>query len=206
MTYVNPEGASRYPVYLRVLRKLQAKHVKIVFSKELSELTQVASSTIRRDFYNLGCRGKKGHGYYVDQLIRELSQHLQADRQEPIILVGVGPLAKVYANYNTWKNVSGRIVCAFGEEIGKVRGFSVPVYQIEELAEKKPEGCRIAVLCTYKNTQEIVNRLVDNGITGIINYSDEPFKVNRRDVIVTNVDIASNIQNVIVQLNNKEQS
>ena len=61
--------AKRLPLYLRYLNMLQDSGVTRIKSKEFSELTQVPSATIRRDFSHLGELGRSGYGYDVAYLI-----------------------------------------------------------------------------------------------------------------------------------------
>ncbi|MBR2792996.1 MAG: redox-sensing transcriptional repressor Rex, partial [Erysipelotrichaceae bacterium] len=60
----------RYPIYLKALRKLHSQNVNRVMSSELSELVNIAATTIRRDLSFIGCLGKQGYGYDVEKLIQ----------------------------------------------------------------------------------------------------------------------------------------
>mgnify|MGYP000467762588 CR=1 FL=1 len=72
-------------------------------------------------------------------------------------------------NYNKWDYVVGEIECAFDIDKAKCgTQFGVEVYSMDLLEEKIPKGCRIAILTISHNVQETVDRLVDCGITGIV--------------------------------------
>lgn len=199
---MNEASAKRYPIYLRILRNLYDKGIRYTQSKDLSELTNIESSIIRRDFSKFGKLGKKGKGYSIKNLITAISKQLDADSQkEELVIVGAGStLGKAFSNYNKWNNISGKVICGF--ETYTVKDSKIPVYDLKDFKLKKPENCKIAIVCTYKHTQNIVNMLVSNGITGIINYSSEPFTVPNT-VIVINSDLSSNIQQMIVRLNHE---
>ena len=99
------------------------------------------------DFSFLGSLGKQGYGYDVDRLIEIFNEQLGMGFDEKIILVGAGNLGKALMNYNRWNHVVGEIVCAFDirpESVGKT---PIPVYHVDEMKDKIPEGCRIAILC-----------------------------------------------------------
>ena len=70
---------SRYPVYLKALRKMQHEGKENCLSSELSELTGILDTTIRRDFTYLSKTnnfGQRGKGYDVKHLIDVLSEVL----------------------------------------------------------------------------------------------------------------------------------
>ncbi|MEG2836438.1 redox-sensing transcriptional repressor Rex, partial [Anaerorhabdus sp.] len=167
----------RYPIYLKALRKLQDDGIQRIMSKDLAAKVAIKSTTIRRDFSFLGNLGKQGFGYDVSNLIQIFSDELGLGFDEKIILVGAGNLGKALLNYNRWNNVVGEIVCAFDMNPNSVTGASVPVYDMNELKDKLPEGCRIAILCISKNIQETVDLLISYGITGIVDFTHEHFQV-----------------------------
>ena len=171
----------RYPVYLKALRRLKAEGVTRVMSKTLADYVSIESTTIRRDFSFLGNLGKQGYGYDVNDLIQIFSDQLGVNFDEKIILIGAGNLGKALLNYNNWNHVVGEIVCAFDIEPEKITGASVPVYGLNELPEKIPSGCRIALLC-------IVSFAVDH-------FSVPP------GVYVKQVDVVSSIQELVFETN-----
>lgn len=190
----------RYPVYLKALRRLKAEGVTRVMSKTLADYVSIESTTIRRDFSFLGNLGKQGYGYDVNDLIQIFSDQLGVNFDEKIILIGAGNLGKALLNYNNWNHVVGEIVCAFDIEPEKITGASVPVYGLNELPEKIPSGCRIALLCISKETQETVDLLVKNGIRGIVSFAVDHFSVPP-GVYVKQVDVVSSIQELVFETN-----
>ena len=190
----------RYPVYLKALRKLRAEGVKRIMSRELGDYVSIEPTTIRRDFSFLGNLGKQGYGYNVDDLIEIFSEQLGVNFDEKIVLIGAGNLGKALMNYNNWNHVVGEIVCAFDIDPEKAKDSRVPVYPIEELAERIPQGCRIAILTITGNIQETVDLLVSNGISGIVSFAAEHFSVPQ-NVYVKNVDVVSSIQELVFEAN-----
>lgn len=190
----------RYPVYLKALRKLKAEGVTKIMSKQLSEYVSIESTTIRRDFSFLGSLGKQGYGYDVEDLIRIFSDELGVNFDEKIVLIGAGNLGKALLNYNKWNHVVGEIVCAFDLYPEKVKGASVPVYNLNEVKEKMPKGCRIAILCISQDVQSTVDLLVESGIKGFVSFSVEHFSVPQ-GVYVKSVDVVSSIQELVFETN-----
>lgn len=191
----------RYPVYLKALRKLSNSGVERIMSKELSEFVNIESTTIRRDFSFLGNLGKQGYGYDVSKLIEIFSQELGLEFDEKIILVGAGNLGRALMKYNKWNHVVGEITCAFdlSQDRQGVR-FGIPVYDLKDLEEKIPEGCRIAILAASTDIQNTVNRLIACGIIGIVDFTHEHIQVPK-GVAIKNIDVVSSIQELVLETN-----
>lgn len=194
----------RYPVYLKALRRLQKNGVKRIMSRELSSFVDIEPTTIRRDFSFLGNLGKQGYGYDVDRLIEIFNSELGVDFDEKIILVGAGNLGRALLNYNKWDYVVGEVACAFDidpEKQGEV--FGVKVWPMDELEEHIPEGCRIAILTISHDVQETIDRLVANGITGIVDFTHQHFKAPH-GVVIKSIDVVSSIQELVFITNSMD--
>ena len=203
MKTVSKATMQRYPVYLKALRKLSDEGIKKIMSSQLSEYVDIKSTTIRRDFSLIGQLGKQGYGYDVDELIQIFSNQLGEKYDEKMILIGVGRLGTAILNYNNWNHVAGEIVCAFDiipEKRSKEPKVNVPVYHIDELEKRMPEGCEIAILCIPSGTQEIVDRLHNLGIKGIVDFTREHF-ILPEGMIKRDVDVVSTIQEVVFAVN-----
>lgn len=203
MNEISKVTLRRYPVYLKALRKLSEDGVKRIMSSELSEYVDIKSTTIRRDFSLIGQLGKQGYGYDVEELIKIFAKELGENYEEKMILIGVGRLGTAILNYNNWNHVAGEIVCAFDlkpEKRSKEPKVNVPVYHIDELKERIPEGCEIAILCIPSGAQEIVNQLHDLGIKGVVNFTREHF-VLPEGMIKRDVDVVSTIQELVFEVN-----
>ena len=168
----------RYPVYLKALRKLQKNGVERIMSKELSSFVDIEPTTIRRDFSFLGNLGKQGYGYDVDKLIEIFNSQLGVDFDE--------------------------IACAFDVDPAKCgTQFGVEVYPMSELDTKIPEGCRIAILTISHDVQETVDKLVQCGINGIVDFTHQHFLVPK-GVVIKSIDVVSSIQELVFITNSLE--
>lgn len=190
----------RYPVYLKALRKIKAEGATKIMSRQLADYVSIESTTIRRDFSFLGSLGKQGYGYNVDDLIQKFSNELGVNFDEKIILIGAGNLGRAILNYNKWNHVVGEIVCAFDIHPESVQGASVPVYHLNEISEKLPSGCRIAILCISQDVQETVDLLIKQGIKGFVSFVVDHFHVPQ-GVYVKQVDVVSSIQELVFETN-----
>ncbi len=195
----------RYPVYLKALRRLQNNGVSRVMSKELAELVNVEPTTIRRDFSFLGNLGKQGYGYNVEDLIDIFNRQLGMDFDEKIILIGAGNLGRALMHYNNWDFVVGEIVCAFDADTTKCGNqFGIDIYSMDDIQTKMPENCHIAILTISQDVQKTVDILVENGITGIVDFTHQHF-VAPKDVVIKVVDVVSSIQELVFESNSKNR-
>lgn len=195
---------SRYPIYLKALRKMRHQGKSVFLSSELYEETGIPDTTIRRDFTYLSegstNLGRRGRGYDVEKLIESFNEVLGLKSSEPIILIGVGNLGKAILKYNSWSYTVGKIVCAFDKDVNKADDqLPIPVHTIESLPEKIPEGCKIAILAISQNVQETVDHLISLGIKGIVDFTHEHFTVPA-GVEVQNVDVVVAMQELVIKM------
>ena len=200
MKKISKATLQRYPIYLKALRKIQADGVDKIMSSELANYVDIKSTTIRRDFSLIGSLGKQGYGYDVSKLIEIFSNELGANYNEKIILIGCGNFGKTILNYNHWDDVVGKIVCAFDKYPEKIQNVNVPVYDVKDLKEKLPEGCRIAILTISGEVQETVDKLAEVGIKGIVDMTHQHFIVPE-GMTVKYVDVVSMIQELVFSTN-----
>lgn len=192
----------RYPIYLKALRKLASNNRDRVLSSELSDLVNIASTTIRRDLSFIGCLGKQGYGYDVEKLIKTFNEVLGTGFDEKIVLIGVGNLGQALLNYNRWAYVVGEIVMAFDirEELIGTKVKDIPVYDIAELETRIPKDCRIAIVAISSDAQEVVERLHKCGVIGLIDFTHTHIQTPKGMIIKT-VDIVTNIQELVFETN-----
>lgn len=192
--------AKRLPLYLRYLNMLQDAGVTRIKSKEFSEVTQVPSATIRRDFSHLGELGRSGYGYDVAYLIEVFNQILDTNEEKRIALVGFGNLGKALANNNFRRNSNLNIIAIFDNNpdlIGKeVDGHLV--YPMSDFQEKVTEmGITVAISTVPSQFSQIaVDQIVAAGITAILNFAPDRVDVPN-DVHVQYIDLTTELQTLI---------
>lgn len=190
--------AKRLPLYYRFLNNLQQQGKSRVSSKELSEAVQVDSATIRRDFSYFGALGKKGYGYNVEYLLGFFRKTLDHDELTEVALIGVGNLGTAFLNYNFTKNNNTKIVMAFDadEEKAGTDVDGVTIHHIDEL-EEKLKDIKVAILTLPASEAEnVTKRLVDQGITGILNFT--PARINVPEhVRVHHIDLAIELESLV---------
>lgn len=192
--------AKRLPLYLRTFKMLKEGERDRISSAELSELIQVDSATIRRDFSYFGTLGRRGYGYDVDSMHEFFSGLLKQDTLINIVIVGIGNLggALLKQNFNTDNNV--RVTAGFDVDEALVETVfnGVPIYDMSEMKERLEfMKVKVAILTVPTNqAQEATNLLVDAGVKGILNFTQTRVDVPD-DVRVHTVDLSNELQTLI---------
>ncbi|HLS59851.1 MAG TPA: redox-sensing transcriptional repressor Rex [Virgibacillus sp.] len=189
--------AKRLPLYYRFLTNLNHQGKARVSSHELSKAVKVDSATIRRDFSYFGALGKKGYGYNVEYLLGFFRKTLDQDELTEVALIGVGNLGTAFLHYNFVRNNNTKIVLAFDSDPKKVGTHieGVPIYHIDELAEKLSD-VRVAILTVPdREAQDITEKLVRTGIEGILNFTPARITVPDR-IRVHHIDLAIELQSL----------
>lgn len=203
-TKISKATMSRFPIYLKALRNMQHSGRETFLSSELSEITGILDTTIRRDFSFLTDKetlGKRGIGYDTKDIINILNNVLGLGLDEPIIIIGVGNLGSAILKYNRWQYTVGKIVCGYDQDHNKVgERFGVKINHIDDLEETFPKGCKIAILAISDQVQETVDRLMRLGVKGIVDFTHTHFIV-QEDVVVQPVDVVAAIQELVLKMN-----
>ena len=189
----------RLSIYLRCLARLRENGISTVSSEALAKVAGVKSTQLRKDLACFGTFGTRGLGYDVAALSQKISEELGTSRLQPVILVGAGYLGLALLSYRGFEREGFEIVAAFDAEPGRKRDKETkqPIYGMEELAAfVKKQNVKMAILTVPAATaQEVANRLVEAGITGILNFSPIVLFVPEK-VMVNNVNLAIELENL----------
>lgn len=192
---------ARLPVYHRVLAALQEDGVATVSSEELAQACGVTSAKLRKDLSHLGSYGTRGVGYDVEFLSYQIARELGITQPWGVVLVGVGNLGRALVSYRGFASRGFRIVglidshpdvvgstVQIGEDSHRVRA-------LDELRDVVRMGnASIAVIATPADAaQEVCDRLVDAGISSILNFAPVVLTVPE-GVEVRKVDLAVELQ------------
>jgi redox-sensing transcriptional repressor len=173
--------AARLSRYLQVLTQARKMGKDTISSQELSDYTHINSTQIRRDLSGFGKFGKRGVGYNIDSLLREIRKILRTAGQHNIALFGAGNLGQAIASSDIFADHGFRIVAMFdvdpaviGRQVGglKVRPFDEIATVVDD------EQVVVGVLAVpAEASQEVADRLVDAGVKIIFNYSEQLLQV-----------------------------
>jgi redox-sensing transcriptional repressor len=173
--------AARLSRYLQVLTQARKMGKDTISSQELSDYTHINSTQIRRDLSGFGKFGKRGVGYNIDSLLREIRKILRTAGQHNIALFGAGNLGQAIASSDIFADHGFQIVAMFdvdpaviGRHVGglKVRPFDEIATVVDD------EQVVVGVLAVpAEAAQEVADRLVDAGVKIIFNYSEQLLQV-----------------------------
>jgi redox-sensing transcriptional repressor len=170
--------AARLSRYLQVLTQAKKMGKDTISSQELKDYTHINSTQIRRDLSSFGKFGKRGVGYRVDSLVSEIRKILRTSGQHNIALFGAGKLGQAIASSDIFADHGFRVAAVFDVNpklVGRSVGDNIVVQDFSELDEVvTEEEIVVGVLAVpAKAAQEVADRLVDNGVKIIFNYSEQ---------------------------------
>ena len=183
----------RLPLYDRTLRLAQDDGMDIISSDELGRRLELTPEQIRKDLALFGQFGKKGVGYYVNELKFNVGKILWLDNHWNIAIVGIGHLGVALANYQNFIALGFNLVALFDNDpniIGKTVNH-VKVKSIDELQScAKNLKIDIGVIAVPAQfAQQVADKLVKANIKGIWNFAPVKMRVPE-DVKIVNEDLS----------------
>lgn len=170
----------RLPLYFRTLRQVQQEGVEIISSEEFGRRIDITPEQIRKDLASFGEFGKKGVGYYVRELIRNIGEILGLHRNWNVAIVGAGHLGWALANYRNFGTLGFNLKAVFDADPAKIGQIisDVEISSIDDMASViREREIHIAVITVpAPHAQDIADKLVEAGIRGIWNFA--PVKLN----------------------------
>jgi redox-sensing transcriptional repressor len=190
-----------------MLRRLRQEKVRIVSSDQIRRFLSVSSVQFRKDLSYFGEFGKRGVGYDVELLTKEIEKILGTDVLHEITLVGVGRLGSALLEYPGFLEFNLKISEAFDshkDKVGKICG-GIRIKHIRQLRWViKKRNLRIAILSVpVEFAQEVAQELVSYGIKAILNFAPVNL-VLAADVFVSNADMASELESLVYKLKQKK--
>jgi len=183
----------RLPLYYRTLRLAQDDGMDIISSDELGRRLELTPEQIRKDLALFGQFGKKGVGYYVNELKFNVGKILGLDNHWNIAIIGIGHLGVALANYQNFIALGFNLVALFDNDpniIGKTVNH-VKVKSIDELQScAKNLKIDIGVIAVPAQfAQQVADKLVKANIKGIWNFAPVKMRVPE-DVKIVNEDLS----------------
>jgi redox-sensing transcriptional repressor len=198
----------RLPRYYRFLGELKKQDIVRISSRELSQRMGFTASQIRQDLNCFGGFGQQGYGYNVDQLRQEIGTILGVGSDFKTILIGCGNLGKAIASHMAFEDRGFELVGIFDKEADKmndlrIKGISISPMEDLEMYCKEVEPV-VAVLCIpNENAAEVVDRLVNIGITNFWNFTHYDILSSHPDVVVESIHLNDSLMTLSYQILNK---
>jgi redox-sensing transcriptional repressor len=184
----------RLPLYQRILAEMLRAGATTVSSEELAARARVNAAKVRKDFSLFGSFGTRGTGYDAAFLASQIERALGADRDWPIVIVGIGNLGRALANSDGFASHGFRVAALYDVAPGIVGGRvgGLEVRHLDELAgEERPS---IGVIATpAAAAQAVADSLVAAGVASILNFAPRVLSVPS-GVLVRYVDLSIELQ------------
>lgn len=188
---------NRLSIYHRCLEKIletqNEEYLKIVSSFKIEKMTGINSAQIRKDLAYFGEFGKRGLGYPVIDLSRELKKILGLDKEWSVIIAGAGNLGKALVRYKGFqkrgfiiKGIFDNSPLKIGKRLGHI--FIYDIKEIEKFIQTEKISIGIIVV-PADSAQEVTNKMVAGGIKAILNFAPVHI-VLPPEIKIHNVDLS----------------
>jgi redox-sensing transcriptional repressor len=203
MPRISESTVRRLSHYYRVLEEVEDEGKRLISSHRLAEREGVTSAQVRKDLSCFGSFGRRGLGYNVAHLRREIAGILGLDRRWRVAVVGAGNLGTALMLYRGFAKQGFDVVAVFDRDparIGQPVG-SLVVRDIVELPVAAGGGLDMGVIATpLRAAQEVADALVAAGVRGILNLAPRKLFVPPH-VALRNVDMTVEFESLSFALN-----
>lgn len=155
--------------------RLETEGRETVTSAELGRLLGLPAHTIRKDLSCVGGLDSGISGYNTAALLLKLSGFLGFEAPITACIVGLGRLGSSFLEYMETHPSNLILAAGFDSSINRLELLKtgIPLYPAYEISRRcREHEIGIAVLCVpEESAQQSMNRLVEGGISGILNFS-----------------------------------
>lgn len=195
----------RLPLYYRYLQKMDSQGVEVISSKELGDGLGIPSTQVRKDLSYYGEFGRRGVGYEVSDLMKNLERILGLDNNWKVVLVGAGNLGQALVNYGGFKKLGLNISHVLDIDTNKIKSNlgSAEVYPMKQLRTVVTENdIKIGIVAVPSEVaQQVADELIDAGIKAIWNFAPIHLRVSD-DIKVRDEDLSIGLISLSYYLSN----
>ncbi len=199
MNTIPEKALERLILYRRILINQKSENIKNSFSHQLANLAGVSSAQLRRDLMSIGYSGSPVRGYDINELMKSISEFVDAPEKQGVALVGVGHLGRAILEYFHGRRPKLEIVMAFDNNPQKVNRVvhGCRCYHINQMDQLISENnIKVAIISVpVEEAQEVAEKLVHAGITGILNYSPVKLQLSP-EIYIENRDMIMAVEKV----------
>jgi redox-sensing transcriptional repressor len=205
MKKISESAVRRLSLYLRFLQEAEGAGAETISSEELARRGGTTSAQVRKDLSLFGSFGKRGTGYSVRELLREIRSILGLTRTWKVAVVGAGRLGSALSSYRDFQARGFEIRAVFDADprkIGQDWG-GVRVQPDEEMDRTlREERVDIAIVAVPADAaQGVVDRAVQAGVRAILNFAPVRLRVPS-GVTLRNVDVTLELEGLSFALAN----
>ncbi|GAC1516702.1 MAG: redox-sensing transcriptional repressor Rex [Gemmatimonadaceae bacterium] len=196
----------RLSVYLRFLDDFEGRGLATVSSDELAQRGGTTSAQVRKDLSLFGSFGKRGLGYGVPELRRELRTILGLGRAWRVVIVGAGKIGAALSTYRGFEQHGFHVLGVYDNDPAKI-GLTWDGRVVRDIADLDKDAARDApdiavVTVPGEAAQAVVDRVIKAGIKGMLNFAPDPIHVPA-EVVVRTVNMAMELEGLSFALANR---
>ena len=197
----------RLSAYLRFLEDFEGRGLTTISSEELAKRGGTTSAQVRKDLSFFGSFGKRGLGYSVPELKKELREILGLGREWRVVIVGAGKIGAALAQYRGFRQRGFSILRAYDSNPSKV-GTVVEGMAVADIAQMEKDFARdlpdIVVLTVPADAaQSVLDRIVKAGVKAVLNFAPTQLQAPA-DVTVKTVNMAMELEGLSFALTNRD--
>jgi redox-sensing transcriptional repressor len=197
----------RLSLYLRFLEDFEQRGLETISSDELARRGGTTSAQVRKDLSFFGSFGKRGLGYSVPELSRQIREIMGLGREWRVAIVGAGKIGAALAQYRGFAQRGFQIVAVYDRSADKI-GRPWDGQTIRDIKELDRDAAReridIAVLTVPADAaQATLDRIVKAGIKAVLNFAPVQLQAPA-DVSVKTVNMAMELESLSFALTNRD--
>ncbi len=205
MKKISESAVRRLSLYLRFLQEAEAAGAETISSEELARRGGTTSAQVRKDLSLFGSFGKRGTGYSVAELVREIRSILGLTRPWRVAVVGAGRLGSALSSFRDFAARGFQIVAVYDADPAKL-GMDwggVRVQPDEEMDRTlRDEKVDVAIVAVPADAaQGVVDRIVKAGVRAVLNFAPVRLRVPA-GVTLRNVDVTLELESLSFALTN----
>ena len=198
----------RLSKYYRSLKYAYDRGMRTISSQELADMNTLTAAQVRKDLSFFGAFGRRGLGYYVADLQRNIARILGINKTWNVALVGAGNIGRALIDYDQFRQQGFLMKVVLDndpDKIGKVyHGIEVRDFANvdDEVKKNKIKIAIVAVPAQF--AQGVVDRLVECKVRAFLNFA--PITVQVPDgVFVRNENMAIELEALSFALTNRRE-
>lgn len=197
----------RLSAYLRFLEDFEGRGLSTISSEELARRGGTTSAQVRKDLSFFGSFGKRGLGYSVPELKRQLREILGLGREWRVVIVGAGKIGAALAQYRGFRQRGFLILRAYDSSRAKI-GTVVEGMEVADIAHMERDFKRevpdiVVLTVPAEQAQGVLDRVVSAGIKAVLNFAPTQLQAPA-DVTVKTVNMAMELESLSFALTNRE--
>lgn len=205
MKKISDSTVRRMSQYYRTLTRLIDQGLETISSEKLAKIENITSAQVRKDLSFFGSFGKRGLGYNVGDLRKEIGKILGLNHAWKVGVVGGGNIGRALTDYEEFRVQGFNIEVVFEADpkrFGKkCNGIEiVDIDEAKQYFKKNPLDIMI-IAVPAKVAQSVCNKFAELGVKAFLNFAPISLKVDK-DVVVKNENMSVEIESLSFYLSN----